>query len=233
MPEPTPPQKPDWLTATVASAATALLFSLIAWLAEPAAVVVKPEPTPPVVVKPVKAAPASWYIVNDATTLRIDNADLEKVAGTLPLGKFTAKGVPQVGEPEVFRTITISDGSKPEPPKPDPEPEPEPPDVIPTLTGFAKIGYSASRPFPASDRVKVADNFDGAAARIAAGELKTVAAANASLKSENASDVSRDTWLPFFVAWAAEADAQNKSGKLRTVEDYAQAFRDTAEGLRK
>jgi hypothetical protein len=136
------------------------------------------------------------------------------------------------GPSEPVVVTVVVGGAPPIPPGPNP-PEPDPQPTPPNLTGFAKLAFDKSRVYTAAERGKVADNFEGTAARIAAGELRTVADANAALKDENARDVNRTTWLPFFQAWAAEADAQNKAGTLRTPDEYAQAFRDTAEGLRK
>ncbi len=91
--------------------------------------------------------------------------------------------------------------------------------------------YSASD--VKSDAIKLANNFERIAASIAAGTLKTSTAILKTTKESNDASINnRDEWLPFFNALSEHLQSANKSGTLRTDDQYAAAWREISKGLK-
>lgn len=158
-------------------------------------------------------------------------------------GSFTCVLVCVI-EGKIFRdthTVVIG-GPVPIPPGPTP-PGPVPPGPTPVpdgKLGFTKMAFTEASTIAAGSRskaVELADNFDGAASAIAAGALRSVEASNAEVTAGNrrilADPVHKGAWTPFFFVWAKQSDAALTAGTLKpTVEEYAEIYRATAQGLR-
>lgn len=146
-------------------------------------------------------------------------------------------------------TVVVLGGAGPAPaptPAPTPTPTPTPTPVPAEKFGFITLSRDAVSKLPTQERAKapaVADNFEGTGSKLAAGGFPgadPIAAANAELVAKHRATIggpgtpSRDQyWLPtFFVPWQAKADALSKSGALTKADDYVQAYKETAEGLR-
>jgi hypothetical protein len=95
----------------------------------------QPAPKPDQVVPVVAAVPESWIIKDATTGRRIVDVSLEKIAGTLKAGRWTAEGIPKPGEMGLNLTISVDDGvvvvppvppTPPTPPEPPPTPAPVP-----------------------------------------------------------------------------------------------------------
>jgi hypothetical protein len=110
------------------------------WLAAPT-VAPKVEVVPVVVPA---ATPESW-IVLDAQGVRVTDPAIEKIAGSLKAGRWTAQGIPKPGEKGISLSIVVDDGVKPlppEPPKPDPpKPDPPKPPVVDPTTKATAATY--------------------------------------------------------------------------------------------
>lgn len=84
-----------------------------------------------------------------------------------------------------------------------------------------------------SDANAIADNFDKIASATAAGTLKGANAILKATKEANDSAVSnRDEWLPFFNELSDFLQSANKSGTLKTDDQYASTWREIAKGIR-
>lgn len=107
---------------------------VVGWLLTPTD---KPDNPPAPVVA---AAPESW-IVLDAQGVRVVDSTVEKIAGSLKPGRWTAQGIPKPGEKGVSLTITVDDGVVPVPPQPPPDPPkpPEPPQPPPVVEGKRQV----------------------------------------------------------------------------------------------
>lgn len=119
----------------------------------------------------------------------------------------------------------------------DPGPGPEP-DPGPELKyGFDAKSWTRTMTEGAKYKSAIADNFDAVAAAIAAGAIKTVQESQQDLSSRNRAAVQGTVaigeWTQFFQKWQDLATQLNQSKKLRNLpEDYAEAYRETAKGLR-
>jgi len=81
----------------------------------------------------------------------------------------------------------------------------------------------------------VADNFEAVSAAISAGAIRTVNDSQSELGKKNRTTITVDIpgWSIFFQQWQEYATTLNQSGKLRNVaDDYAEAYLETAKGLR-
>lgn len=125
---------------------------------------------------------------------------------------------------------------EPKPPPPDP-PDPPTPPLPPDLKGFAKIAYDATaflNPAEKPQATRFASNFESVAAQMSAGTIADVTQSLAVLRdlNRNASTPEQRTlWLPFFSKWKEATDDAWKKGEIKTPEDYARTYRETAEGL--
>ncbi len=119
-------------------------------------------------------------------------------------------------------------------PSPGPGPGPAPIDdafARIAATEIAKLDQAAK-----SKAVAIADNYDAAAAAIAAGTGVDVETVLGSLRDKNRAATTvaeRQSWLPFFEAWKSEADRRAAAGTLTNLDDYAAAFRTTAAAIRR
>jgi hypothetical protein len=84
-------------------------------------------------------------VVLDETGKRITDAGIEKIAGTLPPGRWTAQGVPKPGNAGWVRSVVVTELDKPLPPKPEP-PKPEPPKPEPPKPEPPAPAYPAPSP---------------------------------------------------------------------------------------
>lgn len=127
-PTPAPQPAPDFDWKYWSSMLVKLLIGIIAAMAVVPEVDPKPAPAPAVTVdpKPVPAAAPESWIVLDSTGTRVTDPTIEKVAGSLKAGRWTAQGIPAPGQKGVTLSITVDDGVVPIPPKPDPKPDPVP-----------------------------------------------------------------------------------------------------------
>lgn len=110
--------------------------------------------------------------------------------------------------------------------------DPPPPPTTEDKYGFLSLAKTEAEKIQnATEKAKasrLADNFDAMAAKLKADSTLTVPVANAELTKNNQSiGLDRPTWLPWFTAWKNRADVT-----IQTPEQYAQAFRETAAGLR-
>lgn len=113
-PQPTPVRPVDrtLIWNAIGVAVLSLLSGLFgAWLVPE---LPKTPPSPDRVVVPV-AVPESW-IVLDKDGVRVTDPTVEKIAGSLKAGRWTAQGIPRPGEKGVSLTIVVSDGTTPVPP---------------------------------------------------------------------------------------------------------------------
>ncbi len=120
-----------------------------------------------------------------------------------------------------------------------PVPPPPPPDPPSPLTGLSKLVYDwALTETPQAKRVVYASalsrSYDGMAAKIAAGAVKTpqdiidqTTAANRAAIGE----AGRTAWLPFFQQLRVHCNTASKAGLLVTPEHHAAAWRQIAKGL--
>ena len=133
------------------------------------------------------------------------------------------------------------------------------PDLPRGRWGFAQAAYGWVRELVPDDQrhyaEELAKNFEATAAVIENGEYdglpgdEAIKKANLALQSLNRASLKYvdsnnqgDTkvWLPFFAAWQKKADSHNpptedhpqSDGTLRSVRDYAQAYKETAAGLK-
>lgn len=118
------------------------------------------------------------------------------------------------------------------PPPPPVDPVVIPPVVLEEKLGFATLAKTEAEKIQnATEKAKairLADNFEAMQAKLAATSAMTIDQANAELTKNNQSiELDRPSWLPWFQAWKAKADAMPA-----TKENYVQAFRETAVGLR-
>ena len=137
---------------------------------------------------------------------------------------------------------------------------PEPcPDLRRGRWGFAQAACGWVRALVPDEQrhyaAELAKNFEAVADAIENGQYdglpegEAVKNANLALQSQNRlslkyvdADHAGDTraWLPFFAAWQQKADSHNPptedrpqaDGTLRSVRDYAQAYKETAAGLK-
>ncbi len=185
----------------------------------------------------------AWTVIPSTKNFKIDSSQ-RKAWLSGASGSFTIVLVGMDGNNLAIdtQTTTVGTGPIPIPPGPVP-PGPTPPGPTPIpdgKLGFTKLGFEegskVTDPFR-SKAAAVADNFDGTAAAIAAGTIKTVEAANAEMVAKNRAtigDAGRAAWLPFFTSWQAAADAAIRAGTLKaSVDDYAAVYRATADGLRR
>jgi hypothetical protein len=197
---------PTTMRAAVATGAThgtilgVLIFAAILagnWLTAP---VVPPAPQPPAPVVVPAAAPESW-IVLDAQGVRVTDPAIEKVAGSLKAGRWTAQGIPKPGERGVTLSITIDDGVKPpvpptpEPPKP---PEPVPPPVVEGPRSVLIIRESAA------DSPEFARLLVGIRNGEAAGYLKA-RGHKLYILDDDAIDAVTDKWRPHYAGLSLPA----------------------------
>jgi hypothetical protein len=133
------------------------------------------------------------------------------------------------------------------------------PDLPRGRWGFAQAAYGWVKELVPDDQrhyaAELARNFEATAAAIENGDYvglpqdEAVEKANLVLQSLNRASLkyvdannAGDTraWLPFFAAWQQKADSHNPptddhpqaDGTLRSVRDYAQAYKETAAGLK-
>lgn len=126
------------------------------------------------------------------------------------------------------------------PPNPPPLPPPGPSPVPEGKYGFGPISYRLGSGVAAAYRTKsieLADNFEAIASAIAAGATKTAQDAIREVGAKNAltltDPAASAAWLAFRTGWKENADKHNTAGTLRNLaSDYAEAFRETATGLR-
>jgi hypothetical protein len=158
--------------------------------------------------------------------------------GDYTLLAYTALGnVPS--QPSVMHVIV----GQPVPPEPGPGPGPTPP-PSPLPDGkykFAKLAYDQATKIPAASRAKagpLAENYQALAdsfrAAIAAGATPSIPEGLASLKERNRVTLGSDitAWGNWGVAWAEKANGHNADGSLKTAADYADAWAETAAGLK-
>lgn len=177
--------------------------------------------------------PYNAQVVPDANTLKIINAPQGEIYVTVNVDI-----VDFVAKKRTIETYTTKiNVGVPDPVPSPPDPVPPPPDPVPEKFGFITLakqnipqgGSKAKAP-------ALADNFEAIAAKIAAGAITTPDQANAELRIKNQETLPvgqvRTDWTPFFQAWAVKAKTLNDSGKMTTVEDYKDAYNETAAGLR-
>ncbi len=129
-------------------------------------------------------------------------------------------------------------------PGPGPGPSPEPDPVFPDKryklakfaydTAYAKVPDGAARRNGAE---ALATSFEGAAARIAAGTVKDPETSLVELEASNvaalkAARIDRAHWDAWGTALQKEWHPLNVSGKMKTIEDFADAYREVALGLK-
>jgi hypothetical protein len=141
-------------------------------------------------------------------------------------------------------TITVNGSPSPGPGPPSPGPNPGPTPVIPDgKYGLARIVYQlAMDTVPPGPRAKGApvlyNSFNGIAASVAAGTLTDPRSLLTQTKTANQTalanaGVSAGDWDNFFVALQRVIFPLHSSGKLNTVQDFAEAWREIAAGLEK
>lgn len=150
-------------------------------------------------------------------------------------------------QPEIHIVTLGGAGPTPIPvptPTPTPTPVPIPVPVPSEKLGFTTIARDQAAKLPTTERMKspaVADNFEGVGGQLAAGGFPgsdSILRAQMALVEKNRATIGglgtpgREAWYPFFVAWQVKADALNKSGAMTKAEDYVQAYKETAAGLR-
>lgn len=148
-----------------------------------------------------------------------------------------------IGQRSVLLTTTITVNGNPNPgPAPGPGPSPGP--VIPDgKYGLAKIVYQlAMDTVPPGPRAKgapaLSNSFNGIAASVAAGTLTDPRSLLTQTKTANQTalanaGVSSNDWDNFFVGLQKTIFPLHSSGKLNTVQDFAEAWREIAAGLEK
>ncbi|MEN6507146.1 MAG: hypothetical protein ABFD92_21635 [Planctomycetaceae bacterium] len=127
----------------------------------------------------------------------------------------------------------------PTPPQPTPTPPtPTPPTPTPeTLTGLAKLSldWSAAVKTERQAAAKIAAAFQGAATRIAAGDLATPADCVAAVYASThltLTPAEGQAWGPWWEACRVWFAAEAKAGKLKTAKDHQQPFTDLSRGLK-
>jgi hypothetical protein len=119
-------------------------------------------------------------------------------------------------------------------PTPNPNPNPTPDDGA---FGLTKLSREEGNKLPVEAKAlatKVAENFDAEAAQIAAGARASIEDSQKALKEANRATLGdqRVSWLDWFVAWQEVATKANVAKTLITLENYADAYRATAKGLK-
>lgn len=125
------------------------------------------------------------------------------------------------------------DGESPSPPSP---PDPEPPPPEPTRYGLDRVASEALLAVPAGSRSiapAVASNFTTASGMIRAGGLRTIDAALEHVREANRAVFGshRASWEPWLEKVGFAVDALQDAGKLKSVNDYADALTEIANGL--
>lgn len=164
--------------------------------------------------------------------------------GSYTLLAYTAiNNVPS--QPALMQVVIGKPAPPPGPePKPDPDDPNPPPPPGPLPDGkfkFAKLAYDQATKIPAASRAKagpLAENYQSMAdsfrAAIAAGAAPSIQEGLSSLKERNRVTLGSDitAWGNWGVAWAEKANSHNADGSLKTAADYAEAWAETAAGLK-
>lgn len=134
----------------------------------------------------------------------------------------------------------IGDAPGPPPPPPPPGPDPTPTPVPPSLGELGKAAYAALTQVnqPAAEKAaiqrRLADFNKSHGAAVAAGAFKN-AQEILDAWGEGQYNATGETNIPAWTPWAnamnAAVSAAVKAGKLRTNQQWAEAFRDIAAGL--
>lgn len=128
------------------------------------------------------------------------------------------------------KTFHIAVGDAPPPEKPKPLPEPVPP--VDDVLGFKALAAAEGNKLPAAAKAKagaLADTFEGRVKATAEGF--DFALAELDMKVQQG-QFRQGGWGPWLDAWSAHARRMHAEGRLTTVQQLAQAFTDTAFGLR-
>jgi hypothetical protein len=191
-----------------------------------------------------------WEIREPAQRLLV--ADGQEIHIWAPPGRYTIKLTAisidweskHVAYREYRHALTVQGET------PGPDPDPDPPDPLPKgRFGFAPVAVQAAREIAKPARAKwreVAENYEAVAAGIAAGSWRTPTEALTELSGRNQFTLRevREDWMPWALAWKEHADALNTPPEDRPAElrdfdqlrnlasDYADAFNETAVGLR-
>lgn len=157
---------------------------------------------------------------------------------------FTTKDQDKITDVALRTATTIAtvkivqDGTDPEP---GPGPGPGPGPVVPT-SAFAKnaqewvASVKTTNKYGAkdvkADAAALAQSFERIAAAIAAGTIKGPQNILKESKDSNDSAIqARDNWLPWFNKLSEALQSANKSGSLKSDDDYAKTWREIAKGL--
>lgn len=129
-------------------------------------------------------------------------------------------------------TIVISGDSPIAPVIPRPI-EPKPVDPKPTLPEFAAL--VATWDAPSVKRAELAAAFDGVAAKASAGVYSDVQAMTSASTAANREVLQNDiaAWQTWFAKLSQALQNLAAEGKLRSIDDHANAWRDIARGLRR
>ncbi len=132
----------------------------------------------------------------------------------------------------------------PNPPGPDPPIPPTPPEPPeppgPTKFGLSRLVYDEAMKLDSGEKAKAsraADNFDRFAAKMAAGtysgtDRAQIDAANLDIVTANRAIPLGAAWMAWGQAVGAKMNSLWTSGDVRTPNNYAEAWREIASGLR-
>ncbi len=147
---------------------------------------------------------------------------------------------------QAFTIIGAGPVPIPVPPVPGPDPPvpPVPPVPVPVVEvlGFNTISFEQASALAKKDLVAaMAQNYADGEIAIAQGvagvpgKPKTVPEAIEFMKLKNRATLGTRVpeWEPFLKAWAARANFHNAGGTMVDVQSYAQAFKETADGLKR
>lgn len=190
-----------------------------------------------------QAAGFAWVLADsDKTFLAVDDGRRVVFATARP-GRYTfvlvAATAEASGAPRVALARHVVEIGAP-PPGPGPAPDPPAP-LPPGRFGLAEEArrWAGAVSLPPADRLRtarlVAGNFETVSTAIAAGAVKNVDAALAQLVAANQSALAaseyaawKNDWNPSFRAAMQKLD---EAGRLATLTDVADAFREIAAGL--
>jgi hypothetical protein len=196
----------------------------------------------------------AWVLVDsDKSFLPVDDGK-RVVFATGTSGRFTfvlvAAGADGQGKPLVSlarHAVVVGDAPTPGPnpppgpgPPTPPGPQPGPPPLPPGRFNLATQSRdwaslvqldAAARKSSAS---ALAGSFDAMAAKIAAGPIKTIQEAIDQTRQSNQAALGAyaPAWMPWAARWNQAMAALHESGQVKTLADCADAWRETAIGLR-
>lgn len=184
----------------------------------------------------VGADPAEWDTANGGHTVFFATATPGRYTFLAVVACQGPSGVPQIRSQE--HTVNIDGPAPAPPPGPSPRPTPTPPNFPTTKYGVTPIVYAGVCTLPEAEKPKaaaVAENYAVVASQIAAGTIRDLETAIATVRRRNEGklDPNREAHVK---AWgnplAQQIGTLKTAGKLATPDDWRAVMEETATALR-